>query len=328
VLAAGLAWAAAPAAQAATVSYEVAYHDSAGDLALAGPAGPEGDSPLSNPPIMPGTSPAIASVDFPDGFLMAYQDTEGQLIEVESNNGPDATPFAPGVAMAPGTSPSITTLDGFDAEVAVQDSANDLITVGAGDGSAGMTNWGLMAPGTSPSVTALPSQGAFDFEVAYQLPDSNLATVGAEDHGAWDLGMAADTSPSITGLANGSYEVAFQANTGSLWTLASGASGGRNLSLGMMAGTSPSLTSQGTSNYEIAFQANTGSLWLVSSNNVGHNQSLGMKGGTSPSIFAVGSGSQYEVAFQANTGILWTVGADNHDSWNVAIAAATSPGIT
>jgi hypothetical protein len=53
-----------------------------------------------------------------------------------------------------------------------------------------------------------------------------------------------------------------------------------------------------------------------------------MKGGTSPSIFAVGSGSQYEVAFQANTGILWTVGADNHDSWNVAIAAATSPGIT
>ena len=51
-----------------------------------------------------------------------------------------------------------------------------------------------------------------------------------------------------------------------------------------------------------------------------------MKGGTSPSIFAVGSGSQYEVAFQANTGILWTVGADNHDSWNVAIAAATSPG--
>jgi hypothetical protein len=329
-LAAGLAGAAAPAAQAATVSYEVAYHNSAGDLALAGPGG-TGDSPISNLAIMPGTSPAIAYFEFDgtsDGYLMAYQDTAGQLIEVATDDGPDATPFAPGVAMASGTSPSITALNGDDVEVAVQDSENDLITVGVGDGSAGMTNWGPMAPGTSPSVTALPSQGAFAFEVAYQGIFGLLTTVGAEDHGAWDLGMAGHTSPAITQLPNGGYEVAFQANTGVLWTAQSGASGGTNLSQGMMAGTSPSITVQ-SGGYEIAFQANTGSL-ITFGTTTDKNWKLGMMAGTSPAITSFPSGgNQYEVAFQANTGQVWTVGQDDHDAWNSdnTTAAGTSPSI-
>jgi hypothetical protein len=330
-LATGLAWTAAPAAHAATVSYEVAYHDSAGDLALVGTGG-TGDSPIGNLAIMPGTSPAIAYRQFtdgtPDGYIIAYQDTAGQLIEVATDDGPDATPFAPGVEMAAGTSPSITALDGDDIEVAVQDSENDLITVGVGDGSAGMTNWGLMAAGTSPSVTALPSRGVFAFEVAYQGVFGLLTTVGAEDHGAWDLGMAGGTSPSITQLPNGGYEAAFQANTGNLWTAQSGASGGTNLSQGMMAGTSPSITVQ-SGGYEIAFQANTGNL-ITFGTTTDKNWELGMRAGTSPAITSLPSGgNQYEVAFQANTGQVWTVGQDDHDAWNSdnTTAAGTSPSI-
>ena len=48
--------------------------------------------------------------------------------------------------------------------------------------------------------------------------------------------MMPGTSPSITGLANGGYEVAFQANTGYLYTIGSDMHG--SWGLGMMPGTS------------------------------------------------------------------------------------------
>lgn len=53
------------------------------------------------------------------------------------------------------------------------------------------------------------------------------------------LKMMAGTSPAITSLGGG-YEVAFQANTGSLWTVGTDSHGAWNL--GMMAGTSPAIT--------------------------------------------------------------------------------------
>jgi hypothetical protein len=51
--------------------------------------------------------------------------------------------------------------------------------------------------------------------------------------------MKAGSSPSITGLTNGSFEVAFQANTGSLWSMGSDVHG--DWRLGMMGKTSPSI---------------------------------------------------------------------------------------
>jgi hypothetical protein len=52
--------------------------------------------------------------------------------------------------------------------------------------------------------------------------------------------MMAGTSPAVTSNANGdSYEVAFEAYTGNLWTVGFGDSGGTNKNLGMMRGTSP-----------------------------------------------------------------------------------------
>ena len=75
---------------------------------------------------------------------------------------------------------------------------------------------------------------------------------------SWGYGMRAGTSPSIAALSTGGYEMAFQANTGSLWSVGSDQHG--SWGYGMMAGTSPSIAALSTGGYEMAFQANTGSL--------------------------------------------------------------------
>jgi hypothetical protein len=95
--------------------------------------------------------------------------------------------------------------------------------------------------------------------------------------------MLAGTSPSIAKLSNGTYQAAFQANSGTLYTWNS-SSGTVNLGQGMLSGTSPSIAAVGTG-YQIAFQANTGELIAVGSAG-NSNTGQGMKAGTSPSITA------------------------------------------
>lgn len=51
--------------------------------------------------------------------------------------------------------------------------------------------------------------------------------------------MLSGTSPAITALPNGGYEVAFQANTTSLWTVGTDPHGAWNL--GMRTGTNPAI---------------------------------------------------------------------------------------
>jgi len=126
--------------------------------------------------------------------------------------------------------------------------------------------------------------------MAFQANNTgNLWTVGSgggsDNHGDWGLGMKAGTSPAITSLARGGYEMAFQANTGNLITI--GTAGNKAWNLGMMAGTSPAITGLLGGGYEVAFQANTGSLWTIGSgagSDTPGDWNLGMKGGTSPSI--------------------------------------------
>jgi Ca2+-binding RTX toxin-like protein len=117
-------------------------------------------------------------------------------------------------------------------------------------------------------------------------------------------------------------QVAFQANTGSLWIVDQW-TGAKDLTAGMAPGTSPSINNWG----EIAFQANTNSLWT----NKNGALNLGMMPGTSPSIdddccALTGAGGQ--IVFQANTGDLWQVGgSSNNNSWNLGMRAGTSPSI-
>jgi cell wall-associated NlpC family hydrolase len=130
------------------------------------------------------------------------------------------------------------------------------------------------------------------------------------------------TATGSTAPSNG-YEVAFQANTGNLWTVGTDQHG--DWGLGMMPGTSPAITRLTTGGYEVAFQANTGNLWVAGAAGTGDLR-LGMMNGTSPAITALPNGG-YEVAFQANTGNLWTVGTDQHGDWGLGMMNGTSPAI-
>ena len=118
-------------------------------------------------------------------------------------------------------------------------------------------------------------------------------------------------------------EVAFQANTGSLWTV--GSAGERNWNLGMMAGTDPSIAALEDGGYEVAFQSNNGDLWTVGSAG-NRNWGLGMMRSSNPSITAL-KGGGYQVAFQANNGDLWTVGSAGNRHWDLGMMRDSSPSI-
>jgi hypothetical protein len=141
----------APAAQAGTAFYEVAFQTNTGNLAT---DGVQNDGTLSGlNAMMPGTSPSITFnegnnlADSPSGFEEAYQDTIGQL----DTFGPDGFQIW-ATDMAPGTSPSISDYWEAGIELAYHDSAGDIITEGGVDG---LRNWGPAWPGTSPSVTVI-----------------------------------------------------------------------------------------------------------------------------------------------------------------------------
>src|SRR4051794_5365058 len=112
-------------------------------------------------------------------------------------------------------------------------------------------------------------------------------------------------------------QIAFQANTGNLWTWTID-NPGRDTGMGMMAGTSPSVAPMSGvgSDHPIAFQANTGRLWTAGAFGPG-DTGLGMQAGASPSIW----GSK--VAFTANTGELWT----NTSNPGFLVRYGTSPSL-
>ena len=125
------------------------------------------------------------------------------------------------------------------------------------------------------------------------------------------------------GVGSSGFAVAFQANTGDLWTV--GSPGNVSWQLGMMPGTSPALAVLSDGGYVVAFQANTGNLWTAGSGGC-RDWQLGMMPGTSPAIAGL-SGGGFEVAFQANTSSLWTVGSAGNTAWQLGMMAGTSPGI-
>lgn len=98
--------------------------------------------------------------------------------------------------------------------------------------------------------------------------------------------MQPGTSPAVAVQPDGTFEVAFQANTHVLWVV-DGKGVGHSTGLGMDPGSSPSITALPAGGFEVAFQANTHALWSVDQNGVGHvvNGAI-MTAGSSPSINA------------------------------------------
>ena len=120
------------------------------------------------------------------------------------------------------------------------------------------------------------------------------------------------------------YEVAFQANTGNLWSEGSTVHGDWGTKI--KAGTSPSITGLPNGGYEMAFQSTSSNLVTIGS--AGNRiWPLGLRAGTSPSITGLANGT-FEVAFQANSGSLWSVGWHGHGDWGKKMKAGTSPSIT
>ena len=93
-------------------------------------------------------------------------------------------------------------------------------------------------------------------------------------HSMWSSGYIGAVRYWAQNGTGGGFEAAFQANTGSLWTV--GSAGNQDWKLGMMSGTSPSITALPGGGFEAAFQANTGSLWTVGSAG-NQDWKLGMK---------------------------------------------------
>ncbi len=137
-------------------------------------------------------------------------------------------------------------------------------------------------------------------------------------------GMMAGTSPSITALPGGGYQMAFQANNGALITI--GDAGNINTGQGMMAGTSPSIAASPRGGYQIAFQANNGYLYQYSSTNGPAGTGQSMKAGTSPGIAALAGGG-YQMAFQANNGALITIGDAGNLNTGQGMMDRTGPSI-
>lgn len=276
-----------------------------------------------------GTSPAITALA-DGGYEVAVQDNTGRLWTVGADGSHNW-----GLGMATGTSPSITALADGGYEVAFQANTGTLWTGGGADS---FHNTGEpMKAGTSPSITWLPDTGSSlnNYVVAFQ---TNFGVLSCETNetGAVPTFLTLDpfflkagTSPSITTLADGSDEVAFQDNLGSLWTLGSRPER-KPWNLGVQAGTSPAITALSGGGYEVAFQATNGTLWTVGPDNHG-SWSVGMQAGTSPSLTALPDQAplinRYRIAFQATNGDLSTAGSGGIQDMSLGMQAGTSPGL-
>ncbi|HET9170381.1 MAG TPA: BTAD domain-containing putative transcriptional regulator, partial [Actinospica sp.] len=94
--------------------------------------------------------------------------------------------------------------------------------------------------GHSPGLTPLDPAEALDYFLRCLGVPPQLIPPDPQARSAfYREGMMKGTSPSIAALAGGGYELAFQANTGSLIVFGSG--GNTNTGQGMLAGTSPAI---------------------------------------------------------------------------------------
>ena len=123
------------------------------------------------------------------------------------------------------------------------------------------------------------------------------------------------------------YEVAFAANTNTLWYYTPTNAGKRNTGLLVELYTSPSIAATG----EIAFQGGANShLWLYNPSTGGSRDTgLGMDPNTSPAIVSL-TGGGYEIAFQSNINILWLNNPSTGKSINTGLGMddLSSPAIT
>ncbi len=138
------------------------------------------------------------------------------------------------------------------------------------------------------------------------------------------LGVTVGTAtPPPSPPVPGNYQMAFQANTGSLVSIGPGT--GTNWGQGMAAGTSPSIARLANGTRIMAFQTNKGELATIGPFGATY-WGQGMAPGTSPSIAGLSNGS-YVVAFQTPQGTLASIGPAGATYWGQGMLSGTSPSI-
>ncbi|MEO3930405.1 hypothetical protein ABGB07_42140 [Micromonosporaceae bacterium B7E4] len=208
-------------------------------------------------PMAPGTGPTIST----DGTRVAYQGRNGRLWTTDGRSYSDS-----GLAMAPGTTPSIAANN----QVAFQGADGFLWTT-----RGGRTNLAMM-PGTSPASSQ-------DGVIAFQGANGNLWIIrvggGTDDTG---YAMAPGTSPNMSTMSSNwdLTRIAFHGANGNLWTTRASVNRlGQDWGLPMMPGTSPAVSSDAA---EIAYHGSNGHLNTISENDSRRELGFVLAAGTSP----------------------------------------------
>jgi hypothetical protein len=139
----------------------------------------------------PGTSPSVVTVNTADVFQMVWQGVNNHLWTSAAH------PTDTGMAMYPGTSPSLTELGGTHEEVAYEGANGDLWIYGSNNpGDTGQQ----MALGTSPAIMNYST----GFLIAFHGPDGNLSSYEIPSENViprgvrhWGWPMVPGTSPSV-----------------------------------------------------------------------------------------------------------------------------------
>jgi hypothetical protein len=211
-----------------TGGFVAAWQGGNGDLWTYVPGGTPFDTTLG---MAAGTSPTAAALPG-GGWVIAFQAANGQLWLYSSDQ---AITGNQNVVLAPDTTPQVTVLGDGTPEVAYQGANGNLWLAGAD--AAGDQRQPMMAA-TSPAITTADG----NWQVAFQSAAGSLWLGNpATGFTNWLIGMAPATSPAITGLSGGGYEVAVvESTSGKLWT--TGATGNQPRGITIAPGTSPAIT--------------------------------------------------------------------------------------
>ncbi|MFC6021361.1 hypothetical protein ACFP2T_34965 [Plantactinospora solaniradicis] len=241
--------------QTTVLTGTVVFQGSNGNLwAAAAGSGSGGDH---RQPMAPGTGPTVST----DGTRVAYQGSNGRLWTTDGRSYTDS-----GLAMAPGTSPSIASTS----QVAFQGADGYLWTT-----RGGRTDLAMM-PGTSPASSR-------DGVIAFQGANGNLWIIrvggGTDDTG---FAMAPGTSPNMSTMSTNwdLTRIAFQGANGNLWTTVASVNRlGKDWGYPMMPGTSAGVSADAA---EVAFHGSNGHLYTISENDSVRELGFTLAAGTSP----------------------------------------------
>ncbi len=201
---------------------------------------------------------------------------------------------------------------------------------------------GEKQPGGNEGEQAKLLTDSFNWLKAQNVPKNieyaawyDYKDVNSDYHWAYHCGLR--TTPGVyrqswyafeaqTGASVWPYRpVAFQSNTGDLWTVSSEGVG-THLGLALASGTSPSVA-QYQSGYVVAFAANTGALWIYTPWGGAWTNGLQVAPGTSPAVAELPNGS-FEVTYQGTNGNLYTYSPETGAiQLNLGMAAGSSPSI-